>query len=344
MQNRAANPAAPAPTLNIESSKPDNPTGIDSRHTILVLPSQPVCRDVLERQRWLGRGIWSGQDRGIEALDVVLSELQVPRTSSGLAALRLWGQTGTRPGNWLAAADPVYLEAMLDHVRLHAFRPEELSGDDVQELVALINEELPGADRDYRQYDGKTYLQGGQPFDTAASSAMCIDGEEPDAFLPRGPGAREHDRLLGELQLLLHAARLNQSRDERGQPPVNSLWFWGGGSAPEIRPRALPTLHANDPLFRGYWLSCDAPVRDWTATMPWQDSPSEAFVAVVPPDCDDSGAIAGLLGCVRAQLLRGRIRRLSILYGNRFVLRLRRRELFAFWRTFATPFSEEHPR
>ena len=34
----------------------------------------------------------------------------------GLAALRMWGQTGDRPTVWIAAADPVYLEPRLDHL------------------------------------------------------------------------------------------------------------------------------------------------------------------------------------------------------------------------------------
>ena len=33
--------------------------------------------------------------------------------AAGLAALRFWGQTGERSDAWIAAADPVHLEARL---------------------------------------------------------------------------------------------------------------------------------------------------------------------------------------------------------------------------------------
>jgi hypothetical protein len=36
--------------------------------------------------------------------------------------------------------------------------------------------------------------------------------------------------------MLLHAHPLNQARAERGELPINSLWFWGGGWAASLVP------------------------------------------------------------------------------------------------------------
>jgi hypothetical protein len=229
---------------------------------------------------------------------------------------------------------------LLDHVRVHAIGPDALSPGELQELVSYINAELPGESRGFLQINGRAYLQGGEAFDTAGCSAECVDGLQPDEFLPRGSGARDHDRLIGELQLLLHEARINRVREANGRPAVNSLWLWGGGTAPTMGALALPVLVANEGLFRGFWRSGGGRVEDWRDKASWHALAPAAFVAVVPAECKSAQTVAGLLAFARAQLLKGSLRHLSILVGHRAVLRLRRRDLFAVWRTGPLPVLE----
>jgi hypothetical protein len=51
-------------------------------------------------------------------------------------------------------------------------------------------------------------------------------------YLPQGPAGRRWRRLLNDIQVVLHQHPLNVSRRQRGLPPVNSLWLWGGGRLP----------------------------------------------------------------------------------------------------------------
>jgi hypothetical protein len=53
---------------------------------------------------------------------------------------------------------------------------------------------------------------------------------EPDAG--HGPDARRWRALLTEAQVVLHNHPWNARRAAEGKPPVNSLWFWGGGALP----------------------------------------------------------------------------------------------------------------
>jgi hypothetical protein len=53
------------------------------------------------------------------------------------------------------------------------------------------------------------------------------------AFLPEGNEARRWRSLANEAQVILHNHPRNQARLSAGLPPVNSLWFWGGGRLPD---------------------------------------------------------------------------------------------------------------
>jgi hypothetical protein len=51
-------------------------------------------------------------------------------------------------------------------------------------------------------------------------------------LLPSGPHAGTWRRWQDEIQMLLHEHPVNVAREQRGEQPVNSLWFWGGGTRP----------------------------------------------------------------------------------------------------------------
>ncbi|NUS60983.1 MAG: phosphoglycerate mutase [Lysobacter sp.] len=59
--------------------------------------------------------------------------------------------------------------------------------------------------------------------------------------LPEGPEGRRWRALLSEAQVALHQHPLNAERAAAGKPPVNSLWFWGGG----VLPDHVTTSHAS---------------------------------------------------------------------------------------------------
>lgn len=68
-----------------------------------------------------------------------------------------------------------------------------------------------------------------------ASMASPEEALGADLFdhLPEGPEGRRWRALLSEAQVALHQHPLNGVRVAAGKPPVNSLWFWGGGVLPD---------------------------------------------------------------------------------------------------------------
>jgi hypothetical protein len=63
-----------------------------------------------------------------------------------------------------------------------------------------------------------------------------------------GPGARRWRMLLSEAQVVLHNHPCNARRAAQGKPPVNSLWFWGGGALPDRVTTSGSAVRSGDAL------------------------------------------------------------------------------------------------
>ena len=62
---------------------------------------------------WLAQAGLVRVPSDVELLSQLTGVLDLPYPQEGLAALRMWGQTGERPMAWIAAADPVYLLSLI---------------------------------------------------------------------------------------------------------------------------------------------------------------------------------------------------------------------------------------
>ncbi len=301
-------------------------------HAIVILPDGAHGRvsDATQR-RWLSRGIVSQQAPETELLGAVLSVIGAPVPESGLAALRFWGQTGERSASWMAAADPIHLEARLRDLRIRSLGPSHVSPAEMRILFEMLQAELGGSEAySFTQLGISGYLHSEQPIATAPVSAVIADGHVPDRFPPSGGSAQSFHQLLGELQMLLHDHAVNIEREKAGQPAINSLWFWGGGVAPEPVERPLPDLYSGEPLYNGYWASClarVAPFEDFDACL--SGSP-RGFVAVASnaPIQDSLRSLEKLLGS-------GRLRRLTLLCSDGLTATLGRFDRLRVWRRTA---------
>ncbi len=254
----------------------------------------------------------------------------------GLAALRFWGQSGERPGAWLAAADPVHLEARLDHLCLYALRGDDISRTDLRDLFDHLQKTLGDDERyTFARLGDFGYLHGHEPIATAAVSPDVVDGRAPDEFMPAGDHAVTHDHLLGETQMALHDHEVNQRRSLCGRRSVNSIWFWGGGIAPEKDALPIPPLFAHDPLFKGYWNSCTGHIDSWEGNFDdCLNKAADGFVAVVPDEIDyaQPEAMATCLENLRVILRRGDLRALTLLFRDGLKIEVEKKDAFRFWR------------
>ena len=90
----------------------------------------------------------------------------------------------------------------------------------------------------------------------AAARGLAIDEK-----LPSGPDAMRFHALMNEAQMLLHEHPVNAGREARGEPALNSIWFWGGGVIDASKARPFSTVVGDDPLTRGLSLAAGIPAR-----------------------------------------------------------------------------------
>lgn len=282
-------------------------------------------------RRWLGRSDLTREAATQDSLKRILGVLDLPYPEAGLGALRLWGQTGDRPAVWIAAADPVYLEPRLDHLRLHALQGE-ISASELGILIDHLQRTLvDDGNFGFARVGSCTYLRAERPVATASSPPEVVDGQQPDVYMPKGDDAAAYLRLSSEVEMALHDHEINAHREAEGLPPVNGLWLWGGGVAPQLQTDPHPPLFGGDPLQKGHWYSRTAVVLDWPGNIAGCIEQSLAgFVAVVPDE--DSERVGELLLELREFLASGRLSRLTLLFSDGVEARVLRSQRWRIWR------------
>jgi len=265
---------------------------------------------------------------------MILGEFGLPYPEQGLAALRMWGQTGDRPTVWIAAADPVYLEPRLDHLCLHALRRSGIPSSDLRPLFDHLQVTLAEDQRyGFARLGSYGYLRAEEPISTSSVPAYVIDQREPGEFLPSGEQTVMHRSILSEIEMALHEHEVNKRRVEEGKQPVNSLWLWGGGFAPEKITRPQPPLFADDPLLAGYWESATAVGEVWPGNFQaCADASLRGFVAVTPESDYRTETLESYLGELRQLLRSKRVSQLILLFRDGVRADVRRSNTLKFWR------------
>jgi hypothetical protein len=163
----------------------------------------------------------------------------------GLAAgaLSVLGAGGA-PGEaiWVRA-DPVHMQVMRDRVVLAPPAAFPLARGDADTLCQAVN----------AHFAGTIELRAVDPSRWCARLEAEIDvGDEPPLEMAgREVTKRPGDALLTEIQMLLHSHAVNEAREARGEPAVNSLWFWGAGRLPGKTQGRWQSVASADPLALG---------------------------------------------------------------------------------------------
>ena len=288
--------------------------------------------------RWLTRADLVVQDEPQEILPRVLRAISLPATTDGLAALRFWGQTGDCPNGWIAAADPVHIEAGLDDLRLHCLWPDEWQDRELRLLFDELRCALADDDTlDFVRIGARGYLRGDTPMPTALLSPTSINGRDLRDRLPADPTSASYHRLLSEIQMILHNSPVNQQRAEQGKRAINSLWIWGGGTVSPHQSRDIPPLFADDAVFRGYWHSSRGATHAWQGDLDncIEQSP-RGFVAVTPDAAESADehqeSLHKYLHDLRRILKNSELRQLQLVFRNGLTARIRPRQIMRFWR------------
>lgn len=149
---------------------------------------------------------------------------------------------------WLRA-DPVYLQLQRHGTRVLAAPALTLSDDETTALTASLNTHFSAdgitltAPHPTRWYIRQTESTG-----VMAPTLGATAGKSLPPTPLTGSRASYWHRVLTEAQMVLHEHPVNQAREARGLPVVNSLLLWGGGRKPTVPGRHFTEVWSDDPL------------------------------------------------------------------------------------------------
>jgi len=169
-----------------------------------------------------------------------------------IAAITRFADGGDPAQGWWLRADPVNLCADLQQVLLFDARGLGISVEEAHFLVAEFNQTF-ATDGLFLEAPCPTRWYLRLATDPGLRTCPLLDaiGRNIHSLLPTGTSSRRCHALLTEIQMLFHSATVNVEREARGQPLINSVWFWGGGTLPQGTRSPAKGVYAVDPLTRG---------------------------------------------------------------------------------------------
>jgi len=167
---------------------------------------------------------------------------------------------GGEPGpHYWMRADPVHLQVGRDSLGLADSTAFEVSRTESEALAEALNRHFGRTMLVYPLRPARWYVRLEKAPDMQTTPAAAARGAAIDEKLPAGPDAMRFNALMNEAQMLLHEHPVNTAREARGEPELNSIWFWGGGVIDAERARPFTTVFADDPLARGLALAAGIP-------------------------------------------------------------------------------------
>jgi hypothetical protein len=138
-------------------------------------------------------------------------------------------------GHYWLCADPVSLRLTTAQVLL---LPDVMpSSDEAAALCASLNEHFVGMGLHFSAPHPQCwYVRVDAEPQMTTTPLRQVAWGDAKLHTPQGADALRWQRIATEVQMLLHAHPLNQVRAARGELPINSLWFWGGGRVTPLAP------------------------------------------------------------------------------------------------------------
>src|SRR5882762_9765604 len=178
-----------------------------------------------------------------------------------VAPYTLLADGGVPERHYWMRADPVHLQVGRDSLGLADSAAFEVSRADSEALAEALNRHFGQAMLFNPLRPARWYVRLDKAPDMQTTPAAAARGAALDGKLPAGPDAMRFHALMNEAQMLLHEHPVNAEREARGEPALNSIWFWGGGAIEAAKARPFSTVIADDPLARGLALAAGIPVR-----------------------------------------------------------------------------------
>ena len=162
-----------------------------------------------------------------------------------------------RPVFWVCA-QPVHLAVDRDSLILQPLMDLQLSEAESHGLFETVRQHL-AADQLEVRHAGPGFWCIGSRREQAmeTTETALVEGGAIDDSLPLGADGQTWQRLVTELQMLLHGHPVNITREDQGLSPINSIWLWGSGVMPRLQP-GFDLIVSEDPILRAAGMASGA--------------------------------------------------------------------------------------
>jgi hypothetical protein len=192
------------------------------------------------------------------------------------------GRPDVRP--WLRA-DPVHFELKQDGVVLREAGRLDVTRDEAALLVAELQGLFAADGFEFLAPAPQRWYVRVPPGEVPVTVPLpAAAGRNVFGLLPRGNGRVNWPSALTEVQMLFSNHAVNVRREARGQPAINSVWFWGEGRMPGTVPATYAMVYADDAFARGLGVLSSSRVIDVPRTVEELDAVREAESVLVVLD------------------------------------------------------------
>ena len=223
---------------------------------------------------------------------------------------------GGEPGSayWLRA-DPVHLKVERSRLLLVDNALFDITPAEAQTLAGFLNAHFAAEGIEFQPRAPKRwYVSVPRAPQLVTHSPFDAAGKDVRQYLPSGADALDWHRRFNEVQMLLHEHAVNEAREARGEPAVNSVWFWGGGTRPRARGGHFSAVWSDDALACALATVADTDAHGLPAD-------AASWLAVAVPPAPDERAHLVVLGQLSS----------AMRYGDSDAWRARARELETQW-------------
>lgn len=176
-----------------------------------------------------------------------------PEDDIPAGALTLAGLGGDAAKGYWMRADPAHLRLNRDQLVLVPALAFGLQAAEAEALAETLNTQFAGEFLFYPVQPDRWCVRVEQP----SSEALCtpsvvgVAGRDINPFLLSGKAATRWHSVLNEIQMALHEHAVNEAREARGEPAINSVWLWGGGALPAEAAAPYQSVTSDDPVATG---------------------------------------------------------------------------------------------
>lgn len=187
----------------------------------------------------------------------------LPDQDLPIAAVTRVLDLGVIDKDWWIRADPVHLQPNRDQLILTGSDTLNITAKQANRLQAEISEVYAEDGWLFKApRPSRWYLKPPRTPELRTTPLADVIGRDIHPYLPQGRDGKMWHSTLNEIQILLHTSAVNVEREQAGELPINSLWFWGGGTLPKIKPPRWTQIWSQEPVSLALARLCELPSAD----------------------------------------------------------------------------------